>query len=211
MTPLEYLFAKSEALEDISRIPVRMLPKQDIPELGKVALRTKNAIAFQARKELERWAFYRLGAGSLEVASPFGCCALPIDEVDASKPIGLLNVQGQSDMSAWTIEAGATWRDARGRDSTPQSMKASALDGGGFEPLHSSLSFRGIDSKPDFWTVVLLPAKPDQIQSQDGQALIESGGRRFMLPSGRASEDVLAGKVQWGLPDETGFFVLQPR
>ena len=147
----------------------------------------------------------------LDVVSPFGRYSLSVGSIDPKQPIGLLSVQGRDEFSTWRVNALSEWCDEDGCSVAPGVHKAKALGGEGFEPLYWEQSFRGMGSKPDLWTVVLLPSPVESVREKGNGVCIEAGGKVFVLPPGRSSKEVLAGKVQWGLPDDTGFFVLQPR
>lgn len=211
MSPLEYLFSKASCLDELGPQPATILSLTDVPFVGFLSTPAENSIAFEGRPDLKMWAFYRLVNEHIEIASPFGCCHLPCKGLDASMPIGLMNSRANGDLSSWEIQVDPLWKNARGEVATPESLKARPLSDGSFEPLHTTVSFRGIGSKPDFWSVVLLPSRAERIYPKNGGACIEAGDRLFFLPPGKSSSHVLAGRVQWGLPDESGFFALLPR
>lgn len=211
MSPLGYLFSNDLRLESIASQPTTLLAKSEVPSYGWVSVPAENSVAFEAGPNLRMWAFYRSTRERLEIVSPFGCCHLPLIGSNPEEPIGLVTLDSAGELAAWKVKFDSQWRNARGDLASPEALKAKSLPDGSFEPLHSSMSFRGIDSKPDFWAMVLLPAVPERIYAQEGGARMEVGGRAFALPPGKASEHVLAGRVQWALPDESGFFALQKR
>lgn len=211
MSPLDYLFSVDARLDCIASLPAKNLPKADVPAYGWVCVPESNSVAFEASSELRMWAFYRALGERLEIVSPFGCVHFPSAGLSSAEPIGLVSLDSNGELAAWKVSFLPQWANSRGEPAGPSALKAKPLPDGSFEPLHSSMSFRGIDSKPDFWAIALLPALPERIYAKDGGAGIEAGGRVFTLPPGKASEHVLAGRVQWGLPDQNGFFVLQKR
>lgn len=213
MTPHDFIFSEAATLDGLDMIAARVLPHAELPEYPWAGLPSENSLAFEGRANLSTSAFYRLRDGNLEIASLFGACQLNLAGIDATRAIGLLCLRQGVRVASWKVKADGDWRDSRGGRPAEGVWKAKILPGGAFEPIHWDQSFRGIDSKPDFWTVVLLPSLPSRVHAKEGCARIEAGGREFALPSGPASDDVLAGgrRAQWGLPDESGFFVLQPR
>lgn len=211
MSPLEYMFSAIDAPESVAAQPVKVLTLANTPFYGALSVPLENSIAFEGLPNLKLWALYRHVGARLEIVSPFGCCHFSSEGLEASEPIGLVNSRPDGELSAWKISFGGQWKTARGDIASPLALKAKPLLDGSFEPIHSSMSFRGVDSKPDFWAMVLLPALPERVYAKDGRARMEAGGRVFALPPGKASEHVLAGRVQWGLPDQNGFFVLQKR
>lgn len=211
MSPLDYLFSVDTRLDSIASLPAKRLAKADVPAYGWVSVPESNSVAFEASPELRMWAFYRAVAERLEIVSPFGCVHFPHAGLSAIDPIGLVSLDSQGELAAWKVSFPSQWANSRGELAGPLALKAKPLPDGSFEPLHSSMSFRGIDSKPIFWAIVLLPALPERIYAKDGGARMEAGGRVFTLPPGKASEHVLAGRIQWGFPDQSGFFVLQKR
>lgn len=211
MTPFEYMFSSTKSLSDIDIQQTKVLSNKDVPAYAMVSAPVGNCLAFYASTELKRWAFYKLDEDNLAIASPFGCIHLPFLGMDGAKGIGLIAIGSKGAVSTWKVKADNRWRDVNGVEASDFHLKAKKLADGSFEPLHALMSFRGIDSKPCFWAVVLLPNLPERIYSKDGGVRIEAGGRIFSLPLGTASGHVMAGRVQWGLPDEDGFFVLQPR
>lgn len=211
MSPLEYLFSSVRSLEAIDPQPAKVCSVADAAMPALLSTPAERSIAFEGSADLARWAFYRRLGDYMQIVSPFGCCHLPCWGLDMTKPVGLMSLRPNGEASAWEIQFDDQWRGASGNIAPPDALKARALPNGEFEPLHTCLSFRGSDSKPSFWAIVLLPSAAERIYSKDGSARIEAGGRVFAIPSGKASEHVLAGRVQWGLPDQNGFFVLQKR
>lgn len=211
MSPLEYMFSAVDAPESVAPQAVKVLALANTPFYGALSVPLENSIAFEGPPNLKLWALYRHVGGRLEMVSPFGCCHLPSQGLEIGEPIGLVNSRPDGELSAWKISFDEQWKTARGDMASPLALKAKPLPDGSFEPIHSSMSFRGVGSKPDFWAIVLLPALPEKIYAKNGAARMEVGGRAFTLPEGKASEHVLAGRVQWGLPNEAGFFVLEPR
>lgn len=211
MTPFEYIFSLSSDLDDIDRQQAKILASDDVPAYALVSAPAGNSLAFLAPADLKRWAYYKLSEDQLAIVSPFGCVQLPLLSMDGTKEVGLIGVGPSGEVSTWKIKADNLWRDVNGKQASALSLKVKDLGDGSFEPLHASMSFRGIDSKLDLWTIVLLPARPERVTSEDGVAIIEVGGLKFKIPKGRASDEVLSGKVQWALPDSEGLFVLQDR
>lgn len=211
MSLQQYIFSDIFSLGAIAPLPTHILEPSSIPDFAKILIPETNGIVFHGRQNQKKWAFYRLDNDQLEIVSPFGCCRLPTTGLNSSNPITLVSIEADGEADGWDVLVDAQWRDRRGIEAGPHALKARPLPDGSFEPLHSSMAFRGINSKPDFWTVVLLPSPAQRVYEQNGCARIDAGGRTFALPPGSASEHILSGSVQWGLPDETGFFALQAR
>lgn len=211
MTPLKYLLDESNDLGDIIKIPARVLVRTDAPAYAWVGLPVGNSIGFVARDDVASFAFYRIAGGTLEMVSPFGSYALPMTGLDARASIGLLAVSASGSIASWTVDVTSEWGDDSGAAAQEGSLKARVLGSGVFEPLHALRSSRGVDARPQQWVMVLLTEAPRSIRKKSGRAVLETAYGQFALPEGSASELALAGKIQWGLPDEEGFFVLQPR
>lgn len=101
MSPLDYMFSDSILLNSINARTVSVICRDDLPVHVLGILSTDNAIAFDARKDASKWAFYRVADGVLEIASPFENCRLPLGGVDSSEPIGLLSVHDGQFLAGW--------------------------------------------------------------------------------------------------------------
>lgn len=211
VSPFEYMFSDADGLERLTLRRVKAISIDATPWDGLLSVDPENSIAFEGPPDLQQWAFYRHCEEGLQIVSPFGCCQLPHEGLDFGAPVGFVNAQCDGGgASSWDAQIDSQWRDESGEVARKFALKARPEADGCFEPLHMSIVLRGMSGK-EMWSVVLLPAPADRVYARDGGARIDSGGRVFALPPGRAAEDVLAGQVQWGLPDANGFFVLQKR
>lgn len=87
----------------------------------------------------------KLDKDKLAIASPFGCIDLPFVGMDGTKDIGLIAMGSSGVVSTWRVKADNQWSDVKGVEVSDFHLKAKRLANGSFEPLHTSMSFRGID------------------------------------------------------------------
>lgn len=211
MTPFDYMFSQSKTLDGLSFDKHSPLGVDALPSHPWAGLQEGNSLAFEGRPDLTKFAFFRVHDEAIEIASPFGCHRLALGSVDQAKPVGMLCVGGGERIGSWTVGVGPMWRGLRGEEPSVWALKAKPLESGAIEPVHMGMWSRGIDSKPETWTIVLLPSPADRVYEKQGSACIETHTGLFVLPAGRDSDGVLARRVQWGLPVEDGVFVLKRR
>lgn len=211
MSPFDFMFSPATPLDTLTFKRARTLGLDSLPQRPWAGLPAQNSLAFEGGPHLTKPGFFRAHKDCLQIASPFGCYELDLGALSVSEPLGVLRVQAGARLGSWTLRASPEWRGLRGESPDEWALKSRPLGNGDFEPLHLNMWARGADSRPDFWVIILLPSRALRVFEKDGRARIETASGFFELPAGKDSELALAGHIQWGLPNEDGVFVLEPR
>lgn len=211
MSPLDFMFSPAAPLDKLAFKSARTLGTESLPQRPWAGLPAQNGLAFEGAPNLTKLSFFRVHNGCLQIASPFGCYELDLGAISPSEPLGVLCMQAGARLGSWTLRPSPEWRGLREELADEWALKSRPLENGDFEPLRLNMWARGADSSPDFWVIILLPARALRVFEKDGRARIETACGFLELPPGKDSELALAGHIQWGLPNEDGVFVLEPR
>lgn len=205
MNPVEFYLSRNASFDELDLTPAENAPINKYID----KLPDGNALRFFGPLNVEMFASYRLMDGRLQIASPFGATTVDAGGVTDGSQVTLTSLCPEG-LASWRVQARSDWSDDRGARSLDNSMRATNLGGGRFEPLHSAYHARFSGIGAVGWTIVFLPEAHSSVKKnrQGGADILMPSGLIFELPKGKSADLVLAGKTQWAIPGEHGVFVL---